>query len=943
MIAFLENIAESVTKENLPYLYTRCYIFPTKRAAIHFTNFLKKKHAGESFILPETITIQEFIGKFSSYIIKDDWDLLLELYQIQNELTASSQPLEKFLPWGKLILKDFDECDKYLVNASQLFSVLKAHKEIDVAFSISEATRKYIEQFILTTSTKEKQGIYKTEFVKTWSLLGEMYALLQDRLKKHHFAYEGMAYREVLENLKTQTLMLPYSKIAFCGFNALSVCEEAIFKAIENDYDTEFWWDADMHFMNNPLHEAGNFLRMYQKKFAGSNSHWIMDDEPMCHKRIDIAGVSSNIGQAQFAAQQLKESTPTDEETSAVVLCDEQLLSPLLYTVDTASVNITMGYSISQSELFLYAPALLNFYCNARTGKESNNYYHKDISALIEHVYFRQEIVEMEKLEKIFPFFIPYMPEDVLREFFPAYLFQKAETAADVLKIVINIIRHLRVRENYFYPVKDAILKQLEVLLQSLEEKNIVLERNALPFIVKQFLNTIKVPFETNTESKTQIMGFLETRILDFDHLYILSLNDDKLPGTNKTNSFIPYNLRKGFGLPTFEQFDGINAYHFYRLLKRAKNIHLIYNNQVSDNASEKSRFIRQIQHELTTDHNAVHEYIATYDKPGSNPANKEEENARPGHGSADSIQIKKTSEMIASLRQRKFSPSALKVYIKCPLQFYLKYVAGIDEPEEAEEEIDAAVFGQILHKVLELIYRPFLDTELNAAAITAFTESSFLRIKIKEACEALNLPKEITQGGNKLQLKIIERIAQKILENDAANESLFVLNTEDKFIWEKLQLQDGSFASIQGTFDRIDKIAEDAVRIIDYKTGHIELPKFPETEHEESMSSFLDTLFIFKQKDYGAAFQGILYALMYHKLYGCNKIYVGYHHAKKMKDGISYLNEQQPIPVELLIRFEERLSALVSDIIYKNPDFAQSENETAYQYSVYADLLGMD
>lgn len=491
--------------------------------------------------------------------------------------------------------------------------------------------------------------------------------------------------------------------------------------------------------------------------------------------------------------------------------------------------------------------------------------------------------------------------------------------------------------------MKDAILKQLEVLLQSLEEKNIVLERNALPFIVKQFLNTIKVPFETNTESKTQIMGFLETRILDFDHLYILSLNDDKLPGTNKTNSFIPYNLRKGFGLPTFEQFDGINAYHFYRLLKRAKNIHLIYNNQVSDNASEKSRFIRQIQHELTTDHNAVHEYIATYVKPGSSPANKEEENARPGHGSEDSIQIKKTSEMIASLRQRKFSPSALKVYIKCPLQFYLKYVAGIDEPEEAEEEIDAAVFGQILHKVLELIYRPFLDTELNAAAITAFTESSFLRIKIKEACEALNLPKEITQGGNKLQLKIIERIAQKILENDAANESLFVLNTEDKFIWEKLQLQDGSFASIQGTFDRIDKIAEDAVRIIDYKTGHIELPKFPETEHEESMSSFLDTLFIFKQKDYGAAFQGILYALMYHKLYGCNKIYVGYHHAKKMKDGISYLNEQQPIPVELLIRFEERLSALVSDIIYKNPDFAQSENETSYQYSVYADLLGMD
>lgn len=930
MIAFLEKIAESVTKENLPYLYTRCYIFPTKRAAIYFTNFLKEKHKEENFILPETITIQEFITRYSSFIIKDDWYLLLELFQIQNELTNTHQPLEKFLPWGKLILKDFDECDKYLVNAAQLFSVLKAHKEVDAAFSISEETKKYIEQFILTTSTKEKESIFKENFIKTWSLLGETYALFKTKLTATNFAYEGMAYREVFEKLEDQSLKLPYSKISFCGFNALSVCEERIFKTIEQNYDTEFWWDTDEHFMNNKLHEAGNFLRDYEKKFSNEiNNDWPKDSELKKDKQINIVGISSNIGQTQYVAQNLINK---EEETTAIVLCDEHLLSPLLYTVDASNANITMGYSISQSELYLFTNALLNFYGNARISEKQTEFYHKDISALSEHIYFKKEITEKEKLDNLLPFFVPYMPQDILAEFFPAAVLQQIGNSTDILKTVIKTINKLHIKDNYFYPIKDAITTQLNGLLQSLEEKNISLDRNALSFTVKQFISSIKVPFETNTKSNIQIMGFLETRILDFDNLFILSLNDDNLPGTNKTISFIPYNLRKGFGLPTFEQFDGVNAYHFYRLLKRAKNIHLLYNNQISDNASEKSRFIRQIQHDLDTKENTINEYIATFDDATHQLVLENK-----------LLQIKKTPEITASLRERKFSPSALKVYIKCPVQFYLKYVASINEPEELSEEIDAAVFGQILHKVLELTYQPYLKTKIDASKISSFTVIAFLRNKIKEACNELKLPKEITQGSNKLQLKIIERIAQKILENDASNESLFILHTEEKFIWENLKLEDGTFAAVQGTFDRIDKLSENAVLILDYKTGSIELPKFPSTDDDESIQSFLDSLFIFDKKDYSAAFQGILYALMYYKLYNCTEIYVGYHHAKKMKDGISYLNEQQLIPVELLLHFEKRLSLLVSSILYKDSFFTQSENENAYQYSVYGDLLGLD
>jgi len=531
------------------------------------------------------------------------------------------------------------------------------------------------------------------------------------------------------------------------------------------------------------------------------------------------------------------------------------------------------------------------------------------------------------------PFFVPYFPEDLLSEFFPNNVLQKQNTSREIINAVINTIYQTKDNDAYFLPIKEVIIEQLKSLLFSLREKNIDISRNALPFIVKQFLATIKIPFakaDDNNEINLQIMGFLETRILDFDNLYILSLNDDNLPGTNKTNSFIPYNLRKGFGLPTFEQFDGINAYHFYRLLKRANNIQLIYNNQVGDNMSEKSRFIRQIQHDLATKENTIQEKIAIIEKE-----NNHNDISAP-------LKIIKTPAIIELLRQRAFSPSALKVYIKCPLQFYLKYVEKIDEPESLEEEIDAAIFGQILHKTLELTYQPYLNTSLRNEKIKSFSETNFLTERIKQACEALELPKEITQGSNRLQLKIIERIAQKILQNDAAENHLFILKTEEKFIWNQLPLEDGSFATIQGTFDRIDKINESAIRIIDYKTGAIELPKFPD-DNEESIESFLDTLFIFSKKDFSAAFQGILYALMYYKLHNCHEIYIGFHHAKNMKDGIAYLNEQQPIPINLLLLFEKRLSLLVSDIIYKEDSFIQSTNEDAYEYSVYAEILGID
>ncbi|HMV13887.1 MAG TPA: PD-(D/E)XK nuclease family protein [Chitinophagales bacterium] len=930
MIAFLEKITESILKKDLPYLYKRCYIFPSRRAAIHFSNFLKEKFKNDNFIFPEIITIQNFIQSNTSFNVKDDWYLLSKLHQTQNALTHTNQAFEAFLPWGKLILKDFDECDKYLVDATQLYSILKAHKALEDGAVISDEIRQYIEQFIATTTKKEKEGIFKDSFIKTWSLLGDMYQHFQEELSQKQFAYEGMAYRDVLQKLQNNTLQLPYSKIACCGFNALSRCEEEIFKTLSQQYDTEFWWDADVLFIDNKFHEAGNLLRRYQQIFPteNGNSHWIIDDELTQNKNITISGISSNIGQAMYVAQHALQH---QQEKTAIVLCDENLITPLLSTVDTTQANITMGYPIAQSELYSLLKLLLNFYGNARVTENKIAFYHKDISALIEHHYFNNFVTNKEKLHTQLAYFVPFMPQEEIQQYISIDLLSVHNSSSTALSYILSTLRKVESKDAYFAAIKHTLIEQIQNIIHLLLENNINIQRNALSFFVQQYISNCKVSFDTNTKSNTQIMGFLETRLLDFDNLYILSMNDDQLPGTNKTNSFIPYNLRKGFGLPTFEQFDGVNAYHFYRLLKRAKNIQLLYNNQVGDNASEKSRFIRQLTYDMATPKNTVKEQIVVLEKLGNSPT-----------VTSSLLQIKKTDEIIANLRERKFSPSAIKTYIKCPVQFYMKYVAGIDEPSEIEEEIDASVFGLILHKTLELIYLPYLNAEISAKTILSFTDKDFIKEKIKVTCNELELPKEITQGSNKLQLRIIERIVEKILHNDAANKQLTILFAEQKFIWQHLALADGTFASIQGTFDRIDKVGDHGIRIIDYKTGKIELPAFPDMSKDEKIDEFLDTLFLFDKKDYSATFQGIMYALIYYKLYHCTEIYVGYHHAKAMKDGIVYLNNQEAIPTALLLSFEKRLSALLSELIYQAPYFKQSENEEAYKYSAYASFINI-
>ena len=928
-MGFLEHIAGSVSKESLPYLYKRCFIFPTQRSCYQFHQLLRKRFSDESFIYPEIITIQNFIRRFADDAVSDEFTLLSVLYPLHETLTNTQQSFDKFIPWGQQILKDFDEIDKYLVKAAQLFSAVTAQKQLEEDFDLSEETKQYLDDF-LNTIDEKKAGLYQQEFLKTWKVLGDLYPQFQKALREKRISYEGMAYREIIEKLQSQQLQFPYEQIHFCGFNAFSNSEEKLVQILSEQYHLETWWDAEDSFMQNTYHEAGNFLRRYKILFTGEKHHWISEGSSPEEKMITITGIASDIGQAVYAAHKTAGSS---QENSCIVLCDEHLLIPLLGYLPSNDINITMGFPVIHSAAFMAVSHLLNLLRNAKTSENSRVFYYKDIMTLADDPYLSALFTDIRSLKEEVAYSVPYISLTTLLKFgkeTELINILKCDTQSVVLlDHIIRVLQTLSSPDNYFTLPKEYILKELYSIRQQIEESSMEISVSGLCRIIPLYFSSARIPFDSNRESPIQIMGFLETRLQDFETVTILSLNDDILPGTNRTNTFIPYNIRRSFGLPTFEQFDGINSYHFYRLLKRAKNIELIYNNALSDNASERSRFIRQIEYEWNGE---------------THPIVVQQLNAETQlvHTIPNHLSIPKTERIKTALRSMEFSPSSLKLYLNCPVQFYLKYIAGIREPDELQADPDAAQFGNVLHHAMELLYQPLIGKKITSELIGKMLKEKTFSAFLDEGAEKAGIPKSLFHGKNKLQWRILERIGTKILESDASETDFELQGTETELLFDKIKLNDGSWATLKGKIDRIDKLHNGSIRIIDYKTGKVELAKFPKDNSEKEMNNFFSKIFHETATDHSITLQGLIYALLYNKTNPGNDVIIGFYKATDLSSGIHYLNEGISIPEWLLEEFEKRLGLLLSEIIYEKDSFEMSEDKNAYAYSPYGDLLGL-
>ncbi|HKR04739.1 MAG TPA: PD-(D/E)XK nuclease family protein [Bacteroidia bacterium] len=934
MESFLDLVIDELLKNHAEDFSDYCVVFPTRRAGLIFRKKLAAKLT-KSVWSPELMSIEDFINELSPVPVSEDIELLFELFSVYKTYYPEIT-FEKYFHWGEMMLNDFNEIDIQLADAEMLFKNITEIKRIETEFGLAEEDAEHIASFWKNFSDQELSRL-KTAFKNTWENLPKIYLSFKKRLHEKRMCYEGMAYRNVLENLKNGMTELKWNKIIFAGFYSLNRAHEQIINELTKKNKAILFWDADVYYTDDATQEAGNYFR--KKKLLNEKFLWKKNYFESNGKEIIMAGVPLHAGQAKYLGDEIGEQISSgkfEENKTAIVLPDENLLFPVLYSLPSAlrSFNVTMGYPLKKSLLNGLIQSLFSLHKFIRENKNGNIYFYSPcVINLSEHPYIHRlnepelqnKIREIKKYNKIYCS-IKELSESTGTDL----LFRKLNSAVDVFTYVTEVLKSCAEDPS---SKKDPLNKfDKEILLFAIHEINALYEiinpystevnaETAWQFI-RKVIDKLKIPFSGEPVQGLQIMGFLETRVLDFENLYILSVNEDILPASSRGNSFIPYSLRKGFGLPAYEDQDAVYAYHFYRLLQRAKNIHLIYNTEVKSlTGGEKSRFLLQISYEMKQkfgDKIKLHHSLISTDihteeiKPISIEKNKEVMEI-----------LKNRFEKNGSDEKNGISASALSAYINCSLQFYFRYIAGIKEKNEIEENIEADVFGKILHGAMQLLYGKV--EQVSAEKIKELlpqVENAVSESFIKE------FPGAATEleGKNYLARQVIIQLVRNILD---ADKEIAPFAIEEL---EKTYLQDFNYdiskkeVWLKGVFDRVDN-TNGLVRIVDYKTGKDEL---------HSKKGFEE---IFTNPKLKATFQLYFYAYIYKQLHPETKLQAGIYRMKSIRNGIDYLDNGEEISEIKLQEFENVLKKLVGEIMDNTIPFSQTEDEERCIYCPYREI----
>ncbi|MFK7920624.1 MAG: PD-(D/E)XK nuclease family protein [Bacteroidia bacterium] len=970
MKTFLQQIIAELKQEFAGDISELCIVVPTRRAVVFLREAIAEAYQ-QTLWAPRMLSIQDFVREQFEWQFPDMLPLVFELYAVYMERMQQDEPdwfepFERFYPWGEMLVKDFDEVDKYCVDAEKLFTNVKDLKEIELFFNLPEE-EEYQQALQRFWNTLRAHGDGPTEtqekFLKIWQTLYDVYAGFKAALTQKGLGYDGMAYLDIVQQLKADpnALALDYKKIVFVGFNALSKAEEEIFAALLAEKQAIVYWDVDWSYYTPPgerphkeAHltgeEPAKFIQEYHKKWKGKNwdTRLILHDMRKTPKDIYHTGVPLQVGQSQYLGNLLREQDPENLKgrETAIVLADENLLFPTLYAMpaEVERLNITMGFPLRQTHIFSLLMVVTRLLRNLRWENGQVSFSHREVEDLLNNPYLKAENAQVSEdiLKDVRHRNLIFVPLASLEkhELGPllSHLFHPPELSTekplDDLKplnlylqtVFLSLLEDAKERKaileaEYIYHFHT----QFNQLQDILDQYPVPIRLGGFVNLFREVMQRVRIPFEGEPLVGLQIMGFLETRVLDFKKVFILGANEGNLPDTSAGNSFIPYNLRKAFGLPTFEEKDAIYAYHFYRLLQRTDEIHLIYNTVVHDSSGggskELSRFIRQIRHFFPKDHALlrVHERIV------STPA---------AYGASPVITVANDTKTKAILHQRYvaegsrgyFSATALNTYLGCPLRYYFRYVAEVKEAEEVEETMEANTFGSVLHNALEYVYEGYEGKSIGPN--DKETLGRRLKPSLQKALADNNLGSSTAiQGQNFLLRNVIEQLCQRIIAHDVEGDPFTLLSREDNKNY-KTSFDTGTYrVRFNGTFDRIDHlVAEDAVRILDYKTGRVELGTSRTT---------LDDLF--KDNRFKEAFQGYLYAWLYLRQHPDTRIKVGYYTARKLKDGIQYLEGNQPLNPEVLHQFETRLAELINRIF--EADFSQTEDEKKCRICPYREI----
>ena len=914
--SFLDKIAQVLIENYSGKLSNTIVVLPNKRAKIFLIEALKKQ-VSTNILSPEIISIEEFIQDIAGIRSVDPIELLFEFYEVYLSVTekANQQSFELFANWAKTLLQDFNEIDRYLLDPTHVLSYLKDIEDIKKWGIEVENKTQLLENYI--------------DF---WKLLPNYYQSLYSHLLNKGIGYQGLIYREAVNNLNHFSDSIKEKQFVFAGFNALNAAEEEIVQHLLASDQAKIYWDVDQTFLNDPFHDAGLFVRRFKenwKHYKSNPFEWIVDDFSQS-KNIQIIGTPKTVGQAKIAGSIIEniidENSNTTLDKVAIVLGEENLLVPLLYSLPSTvgALNITMGYSSKNNPAQILIAKLFKMHTNALS-RNAKSYvlYYKDVLDILTHPlvepYAKTSVLVNVINQNNYTFITHHKlvelnpnPSDLF-----LLLFQKwergsmavLETISNLLLTIKNNLSNDNEEEKITKAFVYAIFKVINKLINYYSKHEHIDKIETLYAIYKQVIDLAEVSFEGEPLNGLQIMGVLESRVLDFETVIITSMNEGKLPAGKSQNSFIPYDVKKELGLPTFKEKDAIYTYHFYHLLQRAKNIYLLYNTESEGlDAGEKSRFITQLEVEKQPNHTLTHEiYNAVLPETAYQP-----------------MVIPKSELVMLRLKEiaeKGFSPSALTSYIRNPIQFYFQKILRISEVEEVEENIALNTLGTIIHETLKVLYEPFIGKFLSEAAILSCFK--LLDDEVLKQFKLVYKEGEIKKGRNLLAFEVAKRNVSNFLkvemESIKNGDAIKILALEQRF--ERI-LEHPSLpfpVKIGGSVDRIEE-HNGNIRIIDYKTGKVEKSNVTLKSWKGLTEGIKNDKII----------QVLAYAFMFEKEANGKPIEAGIISFKNLKSGFLPFtfkeNKEETVIIDdkILSNYLEQMVLLLNEILDVNISFEE-------------------
>lgn len=943
MESFLKLVAADLYKHTEGNLAHTAVVFPNKRAGLFFNEYLAQE-SDSPIWSPAYVSISELFRSLSPWEVGDPVKLVCELYKIFRRETQSTETLDDFYFWGEMLISDFDDADKNKVDTDKLFSNLQDLRNImdDYTF-IDDEQEEAIRQFFQNFSIERRTAL-KERFISLWDVLGNIYKGFRESLASQNIAYEGMMYRHVIEHLDVDKL--PYEKYVFVGFNVLNKVEHTLFTQLRDAGKAVFYWDYDEFYRRENrqavTHEAGEFIRRNLRDFPSPLPDELFNNlsKP---KEVHYIASSTENAQARYLPQWIRNNLTTPEKETAVVLCNEALLQPVLHSLpaEVKHVNITMGFPLSQTPVYSFLIALLELHTHGFNFK-SGRYTFQSVVTLLKHPYTRQLTGQAELLEKELTGnnrFYP-LPGELGKDEFLTRLFtplsgnlnlciRLSETLQQVAGIYQTNTSGTGDTDAFSQLYRESLFKAYTTINRFrtlIEEDELTVQPETFRRLLVKVLSATNIPFHGEPTIGMQVMGVLETRNLDFRHLVLLSVNEGQLPKSGGDSSFIPYNLRKAFGMTTIEHKIAVYAYYFYRLLQRAERITLMYNTSSDGlNRGEWSRFMLQFLIEWP--HPITRQFLEAGQSPqGTSP-----------------ITVEKTPDVMRRMQslfdvranpKAKFSPSALNYYLDCPLKFYYRYVAGLSAPDEVSAEIDSATFGSIFHYAAEHIYK---DLTTHGKVIHKEALETLLRneVKLQDYVDAafkelfFHVPQNEKPEYNGVQLinsAVIARYLKQLLQNDLRYAPFTFVASEIE-VDEPIDIQTpkGVIKSrIGGIIDRMDS-KDGTLRIVDYKTGG-----------DADTPPNVESLFVPDKKRSNYVFQTFLYAAILCRKQPTMKIAPAllYIHRAATETYSPVIQMGEPRkPKEAVEDFSnyekeyrERLQELLEEIFHPEKSFTQTE-----------------